>query len=245
MRTIFQSVILGAGLLGSSSAMAGTTGNAAAVTEYMFRGVEQSSGAALQGGLDYAHDSGFYIGTWVSNTSFAAPAPNPATVTYETDVYGGWTTKVGGLGLDFGAIYYYYRDATELNTLEAYIGASFGVVSAKAYYTTEYFGTVDATGDEVEGLYVTASAALPLSDTLTLTPQVGFSSGDGPEIFFGNAPGTTTPDGEYLDYSLTLTKSLDNGFSFSFAAIGTTLDTTLFASDNEKIVLGLKKTFDL
>lgn len=232
-------------MLGSSAAMAGATGNAGAVTEYMFRGVEQSTGAAVQGGLDYASDTGFYAGTWVSNTNFAPISFTGTQVTYETDLYAGFAKKFGAVGVDAGLMYYYYRNDTALNTLEVYVGASFGPATIKAYYTPEYFGAVNARGDEEAGMYVTASAALPLSSTLTLTPQVGFSSGDGPKIFFGNNRTTGRPDGEYVDYSLTLTKSLDNGFAFSFAVVGTNLDTTLFPKDEEKVVLGLKKTFDL
>lgn len=224
--------------------MAGVTGNVGVVSEYVFRGVEQSAGAAAQGGLDWSHASGLYVGTWISNTDFAGIS-TADTVTYETDVYGGYALKVGDVGLDVGLLYYYYRNDTALNTLEAYIGASFGPVTAKVFYTPEYFGAVDAQGDDAAGLYATVSAALPLSETLTFTPQVGMSSGDGPEVFFGNDLTSNEPDGEYVDYSLTLTKTLDAGLSFSFAVTGTTLDTDIYKNDDEKLVIGLKKSFEL
>ena len=225
--------------------MAGVTGNVGAVSNYLFRGVEQSltSDPAVQGGLDWSSDSGLYAGTWMSNTEFVGY--NGALVSYETDFYGGYTFKAGDIGLDAGLLYYYYRDDSTLNTLEAYLGATIGVISAKVFYTPEYFGTTDASGDDVGGLYLTVSAAVALSETLTFTPQVGVSSGDGPKIFFGNDPGSGNPDGEYVDYSLTLTKALDNGLSASFAILGTTLDTDFFPEDRQKIVIGLKKSFDL
>ena len=224
--------------------MAGTTGNVGAVSSYLYRGVEQSllSDAAVQGGLDWTSASGFYAGTWMSSTAF--PGYNGALISYETDFYGGFTFKVGDIGLDAGLLYYYYREDTALNTIEAYLGATFGPVTGKVYYTPEYFGVTDASGDEVGGLYVTVSAALPLSDTLTFTPQVGMSSGDGPDIFFDGAA-TGEPDGEYVDYSLTLGKTLDAGMSFSFALVGTNLDNDTFGKDDQKLVVGLKKTFDL
>lgn len=41
------------------------------VSEYSFRGVAQSDeGPALQGGVDWSHDSGFYIGSWASTVDF-------------------------------------------------------------------------------------------------------------------------------------------------------------------------------
>jgi uncharacterized protein (TIGR02001 family) len=233
-----------AAVLASPAAMAGVTGNAGAVSEYLFRGVEQSNGAAVQGGADWAHDSGVYAGTWVSTTQFADTA-GTGVVSYETDLYGGYTFKVGSVGLDVGAILYFYRDDTAYNTIEGYFGATLGPVSGKIYYTPAYFGATDANGDDADGLYATVSAALPLSDTLTFTPQIGFSAGDGPEAFFGNDPDTGEPDGEYVDYSLTLTKTLDAGLSFTFAMVGTTLDTDLYPEDKQKLVVGLKKTFDL
>lgn len=225
--------------------MAGVTGNVGVVSQYLYRGVEQSATTdpAVQGGLDFSHSSGLYLGTWISNTEFIGY--NGEIVSYETDIYGGYALKVGDVGLDVGLLYYYYRNDTALNTLEAYIGATIGPVTAKVFYTPEYFGALDANGDDAAGLYATVSAALPLSETLTFTPQVGMSSGDGPEVFFGNDPVTGEPDGEYVDYSLTLTKTLDAGLSFSFAVTGTTLDTTTYPNDDEKLVIGLKKTFEL
>jgi hypothetical protein len=45
--------------------------NIGAVSNYMWRGVTQTQdGAAVQGGLDFSHESGFYIGTWASNVDF-------------------------------------------------------------------------------------------------------------------------------------------------------------------------------
>lgn len=42
--------------------------NIGAVSNYMWRGVTQTGDqAAVQGGLDVAHESGFYAGTWASN----------------------------------------------------------------------------------------------------------------------------------------------------------------------------------
>src|ERR1035437_8473000 len=46
------------------------TGNMTIATDYIFRGLTQTKGKpAIQGGFDYAHPSGFYVGTWLSNIS--------------------------------------------------------------------------------------------------------------------------------------------------------------------------------
>ncbi len=47
------------------------TGNVAVVSQYVFRGLSQTDGKpAVQGGFDYAHSSGFYAGTRLSNISW-------------------------------------------------------------------------------------------------------------------------------------------------------------------------------
>lgn len=46
------------------------TGNVGLVSDYRFRAISQTfREPAVQGGLDYAHASGFYAGTWASNVS--------------------------------------------------------------------------------------------------------------------------------------------------------------------------------
>jgi hypothetical protein len=45
--------------------------NIGAVSNYMWRGVTQTGDhPAVQGGFDFAHQSGFYAGTWISNVDF-------------------------------------------------------------------------------------------------------------------------------------------------------------------------------
>jgi uncharacterized protein (TIGR02001 family) len=39
-------------------------------SDYVFRGISQSQRQpAIQGGFDYSHASGFYVGTWASNVA--------------------------------------------------------------------------------------------------------------------------------------------------------------------------------
>lgn len=47
------------------------TGNITFASQYVFRGLSQTNGKpAIQGGLDYTHASGFYVGTWLSNITW-------------------------------------------------------------------------------------------------------------------------------------------------------------------------------
>src|SRR5436190_6999561 len=82
------------------------TGNITLATEYRFRGIDQTFGKpAIQGGFDYSHASGIYLGNWNSNISQGAGFPGG---NIEMDFYGGWKKAFGDFGLDIGAIYYYY-----------------------------------------------------------------------------------------------------------------------------------------
>lgn len=228
-RSMLSAVVIGAAAF-SGSALASATGNVGAFSEYMFRGVEQSNGAAVQGGLDYSHSSGLYAGTWISNTDFAG---YQSQITYETDVYGGYTFNAGPVAFDVGALFYYYRNDTKTNTIEYYAGATAYGAGLKVYFTDDYFGTGE------NGTYITANYPIAISDSLSLTPQLGYSVGKGPQQFVVSVF-DTTPDQHYLDYNLTLAKTLDGGFTFTLGLIGTNLK-----NEDEKLVIGLKKSFDL
>src|SRR5690242_9420468 len=99
MRGLMAGSIAGAALM-AGAANAATTGTVSAVSEYMFRGISSSNGAAIQGSLDWSSDSGWYAGIWGSNT---APIVFDGT---EVDVYGGYKFKLSDISnVDLGIIY--------------------------------------------------------------------------------------------------------------------------------------------
>ena len=56
-----QSLILGAAIaatLSSGMAVADVSGNVGVVSQYYYRGVQQTTGASANGGVDYEHASG-------------------------------------------------------------------------------------------------------------------------------------------------------------------------------------------
>jgi uncharacterized protein (TIGR02001 family) len=119
------------------------TGNMTIASDYRFRGISQTyRGPAIQGGIDYAHDSGFYIGNWNSNVSSVVYTAGSA---IEMDFYGGWKKAFGDFGLDLGFLYYYYPNAEfngkKFNNQELYVGGSWKWISAKySYAISDYFG---------------------------------------------------------------------------------------------------------
>jgi len=233
--------LIGAGMIASPSAFAAFTGNVGAFSEYVFRGVSQGSGAAVQGGLDYSHDSGFYVGTWASTIGFGGASGGT-----EVDGYGGFAGKIGDVGFDIGGIFYWYSEEDEvdakLNTLEVYGGLSFGPVALKYYYADEanfFIGDDDAK----EAGYLLGTLALPINDTINFTASVGMYSGDEIERYLQTFDPGTSED-TYIDYSIGLAKTLDGGMTFTLQLIDTDINEGDF-DDDPQVVVGFKKSFEM
>ena len=127
----------------SFSANLGFTSN------YIFRGTSQTGGKpALQGGFDYEHSSGIYLGTWASNISWLEDFGSYTHSSLEWDFYGGYKGNFGksDFSFDLGTIYYLYpgsRNAgvPNANTWELYAGLGWKFLSLKySYALTDYFG---------------------------------------------------------------------------------------------------------
>jgi uncharacterized protein (TIGR02001 family) len=97
------------------------TANVTVVNDYRYRGMTQSNyKPAIQGGFDYAHESGFYIGNWNSSISWIGDtyqANNGTTnasagtsAPIEMDFYAGFKKELIGAGFasDIGVLQYYY-----------------------------------------------------------------------------------------------------------------------------------------
>lgn len=135
--------------------------NMALTSNYVWRGMTQTSnGPAIQGGIDLGY-KGFYLGTWASNVEYDDLSP----ASMEADFYAGYAGKVGGFGYDLGYIYYAYpNDSDALNFDEAYLGLSYDFdgfgVSGK------YSFALDSENDTSDYWEVGASAGLPMDITL-------------------------------------------------------------------------------
>ncbi|HEX2829889.1 MAG TPA: TorF family putative porin [Burkholderiales bacterium] len=163
------------------------TGNVGLFSQYIFRGLTQTDrDPAIQGGLDYAHSSGIYLGTWASNISwlkenFSAP-PNAIAGTYnrggsmEWDFYGGYKMSFGDVGVDLGTLYYWYPGdinpavqavtpgigVPKADTWEVYGAVSWKWLSAKLSVSVmdHTFGVKDTAGTT----YLDLSANVPIGD---------------------------------------------------------------------------------
>ena len=152
MKKLFLALMM---LAGVTVAQAQVTGNLGLTSDYRFRGISQTQNApAVQGGIDYAHSSGFYVGNWNSSVS-SQLYTNGSGV--ESDLYVGWKKDIyKGLTLDVGSYNYFYPRATttgtgsNFDTYEAFVGLGYGPVSVKYNRTlgNGYFGTANAQGTQ-------------------------------------------------------------------------------------------------
>lgn len=188
-------------LLAAPSAFAGEwSGNAAVSNNYIWRGLTQSeNAAAVSGGIDYAGDSGFYAGTWISNVSYA-----PGDVfSYEHDLYFGLSGETsGGLGWDVGYLYYNYDKEAEFDFGEIYGSLSVGgfTFGANILANTE---ADEGPGQDFgfgEATYLYADYTFALRDELELTVHLGSHQGDFNEAFNG-------VPGDYIDYGVSISKN--------------------------------------
>ena len=135
--------------------------NVAMVSDYRFRGMSQNDETiAIQGGFDYAHDSGFYAGTWASSLDWQDGAAGSDDTTIEVDLYAGFGGDIGdsGFGYDVGVLRYMYPNAasgTDYDTTEVYGSLSYSYFTASLAYSNElnFLGADDSTYFNLAGDY--------------------------------------------------------------------------------------------
>ncbi len=158
-------------------------GKVALFSEYEYRGISQTSEKpAVQLNLDYAHKSGFYAGTFVSNIKWlkdSAEANGFATnAKIEWDLYGGYKFEIiKDVTLDLGYLHYEYPSSSAFtpkpNTDEVYVGASYGPATLKySYSVKDTFGVPNSKGSDYIELAV--NYRVPEMPKLTLNGLAGY-----------------------------------------------------------------------
>lgn len=234
MKAIRYACVAGALAMLSGPAVAEITANATVTNNYLWRGLTQTTNdAAVQGGLDYNHESGFYIGTWVSNVKYA---PDDV-FSYEHDVYFGFA---GGdeLTWDVGWLYYNYDNEAKFDFHEIYGSLGYKGFSATAFILS---GT-----EADEGLgqdfgfgstyYLSLDYGFELDNGLGIGLHIGRHAGDFNEAFNG-------VPGDYTDYNVSFAVK-----EFSLTVSGTDLsDVGPDGLDNDavKFVIAYSAEFDL
>ena len=214
----FKSLAVVALIAAPVLASAQLSANVSLNSSYKFRGQDQTNNKpALQGGVDYVHSSGFYVGNWNSNVTWL---PNNS---IEMDVYGGYKGEVSGVGYDVGFLRYMYPGAGAANTNEVYAGVSYAGFGVKYSKTVSdyYFGGSKAG-------YLNLSYSLEVAKGVTVSAAVGFTD---------FKTGT-----DYTDYSLGLGYDLGEGYSVKAALVGANKKNVYGDINKNRLVVTLAKS---
>jgi uncharacterized protein (TIGR02001 family) len=219
------------------------TANVTITNDYRYRGISQSNfKPAIQGGFDYAHESGFYIGNWNSSISWISDnyAGSGVSAPIEMDFYAGFKKELIGAGFasDIGVLQYYYPLSSALptstacdtganrglcgtnpNTTEAYVAQNFtfGPVTGFvkfSYALTNIFGWYNSAGSYYPDLTVNYDTGVW---GLALNGHVGY------QYISKSSPGY---DLSYTDWKLGITKDFGSGLSANVSYVGTNAGKT-------------------
>ena len=246
-KSLITTAVLGA-LAASSLAFAAeeaksdftTSGSVGLFSQYIFRGLTQTDRKpALQGNFDINHSSGLYLGIWSSNISwlrdkYGVNHTDETQTVYgaggnqEIDIYAGFKKDdiaKTGLGIDFGALQYYYpgsergRDNgwAKANTTEVYGAINYYWVQAKYSHVVSKdawgFGRTNTVNADAKGTYYAElNANIPIGELIGGGPLKGLSAVAhyGKQEFDNDS---TLGGPSYEDYKLGIQNAFDGGIN--------------------------------
>lgn len=183
------------------------TYNVGLYSQYIFRGLTQTNqDPALQGGVDYGHSNGFYLGSWASNISSLSDSDAYKSSSLELDIYAGFAKTLGDTGISYnlGVLQYIYPGSKNAGvksteTTEVYGSLSYDWLAAKLSVVASdgAFGIKNADGS----WYAELNANYPVGKTgFTINGHVGRQE----------FKGAGNDAGDYTDWKLGATKSWSN-----------------------------------
>jgi uncharacterized protein (TIGR02001 family) len=212
--------------------------NAAATSDYRYRGISQTRlRPALQGGVDWTDSaSGVYAGAWASTIRWTRDAGGDGSV--ELDLYAGKRgTLAQGVSYDAGVLGYAYPSnglQPNADTLELYGQLGYGPATLKySHAATNLFGFADSRRSG----YLDASVTQDLGAGWTLNLHAGRQRVRHHAV------------SSYTDWKAGVTKDVA-GVTVALAYIGTNADRTAYASPvngkftgREALLLTVSKVF--
>jgi uncharacterized protein (TIGR02001 family) len=232
------------------------TANVGIFSEYIFRGVSQTAGKpAVQGGFDWGHSSGFYLGTWGSNISWLEDFGAYTRSSLEWDFYGGYKNNFPGsedFGYDVGTIYYYYPGSrnpgfANANTWELYAALNWKWLGAKASYSLDNYFGAKPVGKKTDGTwYFDFYANYPVGESgITLLGHFG--------VLNVANDGSGNSKASYNDWKLGASYGVPDGlfkgvevgayYSGNDAKNAFYTDLTGYNTAKDTVVVYVKKTF--
>lgn len=197
--------------------------NAAATSEYMFRGISQTDDhPALQAGAGYSWSNGLYVGAWASNVDFGEDTDA------EVDTFVGWNGDVSDtVNLDVQLVRYNY--VGEPDGVDYAYNELIGKLSFAENYSATLGYTNDFLASETDSIYVAVGGSWDVGKDINLTAGLGYTTVD---------EDLSSEDG-YIDYSVGVNRDF-GPVNIGLGYIGTdNSGEGLFGEDNaeDKFVL--------
>ena len=222
-KALLASSMLFVGVQASAADPITVTGSTAFTSDYLFRGVSQTSNnAAVQGAMTFTHTSGVYFSLWGSSIASGAGG-------LELDTLLGFGGKAGDVAYDLGVMRYNYpglndkggytdvKTGMPVDTDYNEIYGSVSTMGAKLgfNYSPDYFAESDkfmylyaSYGTEVAGVGLFASVGMNKFDDQDRMNQALLTSGT---------------DDSYMDYKVAVSKTI-GGVGVEGAYIGSDID---------------------
>ena len=234
--------------------------NVTVTNDYRYRGITQSSyQPAIQGGFDYAHESGLYIGNWNSSIDWVSSTNAGTSNSIEMDFYGGFKKELiaPGFASDFGVLQYYYPTKgftsswmQNPNTTEIYAAQNFTIGPVTgfvklSYAATAQFGIPNSAGSMYPDLTMNYDTGFW---GLTANGHIGYQYVAG-QPYTGNSYLATPSNISYTDWKLGMTKDFGGGLALSASYVSTNANpqfwytSTTSPSGRGGAVVSLTKTF--
>ncbi|MFN8640211.1 MAG: TorF family putative porin [Candidatus Binatia bacterium] len=224
----------------------GLSGNVAVYSDYSFRGISQTNrNAAVQGGLDWNHDSGVFLGLWASPVDFTN-ASGTQNAYMESDWYGGYQGAFDSLAYKFSATYFYYPSASTFDYWEFAFFPSYDFGFASA--STGVIGSPDYFGSLGTGFYLPFGFAIPIGTVSCPFPGKEWENCF--DLSFDANAGYTHTQTQifpnthhYWDYNAGATAALPFNLKLDFRFVGTNQGDLSQNIGGNRFVFGAKYSF--
>lgn len=234
-----------------TTALADLSGNIGVHSKYLLRGIGlENDNTAVQGGVDYTHESGFYAGWWGSNLGYsydrtAVDGVDSGGNGFENDFYGGFTGSAGDISYDVGLIQYYYMNVDDSDLTEFLGSVGYGPFSLQMQYLLKD-GWWGNSGD----IYWTANYSTDLPSNFTLGASLGWYTYDdsaNTKMCGAGVPGNvcTTEDSAFRHLNLTLSHPIASTGADVYLQYTVAGKNRVGTEFDNKVIMGITYGFDL
>ncbi len=236
------------------------TGNIGVHSKYLLRGIfEEAPDGAVQGGLDYGLDNGFYAGWWFSNLGYSYDsdlAGDPDTMGidtkargFENDFYLGFAGEFGdtGIGWDAQLLQYVYLNVDDSNLTE-FVGS----LSYNNFYVGLQYLLNDGWWGNAGDIYWKAGYSMDLPKGFGLAFDLGYYTYDDDDnsdlggcAGFPGPCSVTTEDSAFRHFNITLSHAVGNTGADMYVQYTFAGDDRTGAEYDDTIVAGITYDFDI